>query len=114
MMAFVSDYTQRAFAASPRGYAWDMSDALTVSPSGFFWQGAPPQVSVRIFGEFCLPGKYDPATQSAEDINERRGRSWTDYWQLYQSGQWIDQVGCSAAGMPALKPIDRLPPAGAR
>ncbi|MBL0156387.1 MAG: hypothetical protein IPP47_04715 [Bryobacterales bacterium] len=105
MMAFVSDYTQRAFAAAPRGYAWDMSDALTVSPSGFFWQGAPAQVSVRVFGEFCLPGKYDPATQSAEDINERKGRNWTDYWKLYQSGAWMDQVGCSTAGMPALKSI---------
>jgi hypothetical protein len=105
MMAFVSDYTQRAFAASPRGYAWDMSDALTVSPSGFFWQGAPPQVSVRIFGEFCLPGKYDPATQSAEDIHERKGLSWTDYWKLYQSGKWTDQVGCSMAGVPALRSI---------
>ncbi|HEY3439766.1 MAG TPA: bifunctional YncE family protein/alkaline phosphatase family protein [Paludibaculum sp.] len=105
MMAFVSDYTQRAFAASPRGYAWDMSDALTVSPSGFFWRGAPPQVTVRVFGEFCLPGKYDPATQSAEDITERKGRNWTDYWKLYQSGAWMDQVGCSTAGLPALKSI---------
>lgn len=105
MMAFVSDYTQRAFASSPRRYAWDMSDALTVSPSGFFWQGAPPQVSVRVFGEFCLPGKYDPATQSAEDITERKGLSWTDYWQLYKSGKWMDKVGCSTAGLPALKSI---------
>lgn len=53
----------------------------------------------------CLPGKYDPATQSAEDINERKGRNWTDYWKLYQSGAWMDQVGCSTAGMPALKSI---------
>jgi len=105
MMAFVSDYTQRAFAAAPRGYAWDMSDALTVSPSGFFWQGAPAQVSVRVFGEFCLPGKYDPATQSAEDITERKGQSWTDYWKLYQSSAWMDQVGCSMAGLPALRSI---------
>jgi YVTN family beta-propeller protein len=105
MMAFVSDYTQRAFAASPRGYAWDMSDALTVSPSGFFWQGAPPQVSVRIFGEFCLPGKFDPATQSAQDINERKGRDWAYHWQLFKSGDWMDQVGCSMAGLPALRSI---------
>ncbi|MBI5281578.1 MAG: bifunctional YncE family protein/alkaline phosphatase family protein [Candidatus Solibacter usitatus] len=105
MMAFVSDYTQRAFAASPRGYAWDMSDALTVSPAGFFWQGAPPEVAVRIYGEFCLPGKFDPATEQAEDITERRGRTWADYWKLYKEGTWRDQVGCSAAGLPALKKL---------
>lgn len=103
MMAFVSDYTQRAFAASPRGYAWDMSDALTVSPAGFFFQGAPPDVKIRIFGEFCLPGKFDPATQQAEDIHERAGASWSHYWQLYKSGRWRSEVGCSAAGLPALK-----------
>ncbi len=40
MQAFVSDYVERAFAASPRGYAWNMADALTVSPAGFFWQSA--------------------------------------------------------------------------
>ena len=38
MQAFVSDYVERAFAASPRGYAWNMGDALTVAPTGFFWQ----------------------------------------------------------------------------
>lgn len=105
MMAFVSDYTQRAFAASPRGYAWDMSDALTVSPAGFFFQGAPENVKIRIFGEFCLPGKFDPATQQAEDITERAGADWTHYWNLYKSGQWRSEVGCSAAGLPALKPL---------
>ena len=41
MQAFVSDYVERAFAASPRGYAWNMGDALMVAPAGFFWQGAP-------------------------------------------------------------------------
>ncbi|MBI4893178.1 MAG: bifunctional YncE family protein/alkaline phosphatase family protein [Acidobacteria bacterium] len=105
MMAFVSDYTQRAFAASPRGYAWDMSDALTVSPAGFFWQGAPPSVTVRVFGEFCLPGRWNPERDSAEDIDKRALRSWTEYWRMYQEGKWQDQVGCSAAGLPALKPL---------
>ncbi|WP_321470402.1 bifunctional YncE family protein/alkaline phosphatase family protein [uncultured Paludibaculum sp.] len=105
MMAFVSDYTQRAFAASPRGYAWDMSDALTVSPAGFFFQGAAPDVKIRIFGEFCLPGKFDPATQQSEDIHERAGLGWSHYWDLYKSGKWRSEVGCSAAGLPALKPL---------
>lgn len=105
MMAFVSDYTQRAFAASPRGYAWDMSDALTVSPAGFFWQGAPPQVSVRIYGEFCLPGRWNPEKDSAADIDARSLYSWSEYWRLYKSGEWPSHVGCSAAGLPALKSL---------
>lgn len=105
MMAFVSDYTQRAFAASPRGYAWDMSDALTVSPRGFFWQGAPPQVSVRIYGEFCLPGRWNPEKQEAADIDARSLYSWSEYWRLYKSGEWPSHVGCSTAGLPALKQL---------
>ena len=105
MMAFVSDYTQRAFAASPRGYAWDMSDALTVSPRGFFWQGAPPQVSVRIYGEFCLPGRWNPEKDAAADIDARSLHSWSEYWRLYKEGTWPSHVGCSAAGLPALKPL---------
>ena len=70
MQAFVSDYVERAFAASPRGYAWNMSDALTVSPAGFFWQHAPRPLDVRIYGEFQLPARWDPATQNTRDINE--------------------------------------------
>ena len=64
MQSFVSDYTERAFAASPRGYAWNMADALTVAPTGFFWQGAPKTPSVRIYGEFCLPAHWDAAKQT--------------------------------------------------
>ena len=63
MQAFVSDYVERAFAASPRGYAWNMSDALTVAPTGMFWQSATKPLSVRIYGEFSLPAKWDPKTQ---------------------------------------------------
>ena len=105
MQAFVSDYVQRAFAASPRGYAWDMSDALTLSPTGFFWERAGKPVSVRVFGEFCLPARWDPATQSAVDIDERDLKDWGDYWRLYKEGGWEDAVACSAAGVPALKDL---------
>src|SRR6266446_1626651 len=65
MQAFVSDYVERAFAASPRGYAWNMADALTVSPTGFFWQSTAKPLNVRILGEFCLPARWDPIRQSA-------------------------------------------------
>ena len=105
MQAFVSDYVERAFAASPRGYAWNMADALTVAPTGFFWQGSRP-VSVRIWGEFCLPGRWDPATQNVVDMNES-DTSWPAYWKLYKEGKSADAVGCKP-GVPALASLHDL------
>jgi YVTN family beta-propeller protein len=104
MQAFVSDYTERAFAASPRGYAWNMSDALTVSPAGFFWQHAPRPLDVRIYGEFQLPARWDPETQDTRDMNERDLLSWSEYWRLYKEGKWQSAVG-SRSGVPALKKL---------
>ncbi len=103
MMGFVSDYTERAFAASPRGYAWNMADALTVSPAGFFWQFAPKPISLRIYGEFCTPAVWDPAKKAVIDINEGEDRSWSEYYQLYKEGKWESAVG-SKTGVPALAP----------
>jgi YVTN family beta-propeller protein len=107
MQAFVSDYVERAFASSPRGYAWDMADALTVAPTGFFWQGAPKVPSVRIYGEFCLPARWDAATRSSIDMNERDELPWSEYWRLYKEGRWQSAVGC-APGVPALKDLHDL------
>jgi YVTN family beta-propeller protein len=101
MQAFVSDYVERAFAASPRGYAWNMSDALTVSPAGFFWQWAKRPLEVRVYGEFGLPARWNPATQSAIDIDERDLLSWSEYWNLYKEGKWQNAVG-ARSGVPAL------------
>jgi YVTN family beta-propeller protein len=101
MQSFVSDYTERAFAASPRGYAWNMSDALTVSPAGFFWQGASRQVAIRIYGEFGLPARWDPVHQNTVDMNEGQLKSWTDYWNLYKQNKWQDAVG-ERSGVPAV------------
>ena len=109
MQAFVSDYVERAFAASPRGYAWNMSDALTVSPAGFFWQHAPRPLDVRIYGEFQLPARWDPATQSARDMNEGDLLTWSEYWKLYKEGKWqtrggiaLRRAGAAEAMQPAL------------
>ena len=102
MMGQVSDYVERAFAASPRGYAWNMADSLTVSPAGFFWQGGRP-VNVRVYGEFCLPGRWDPATQNVVDMNEG-ALSWSEHWRLYKEGKWRDSVACKP-GVPALAPL---------
>jgi YVTN family beta-propeller protein len=101
MQSFVSDYVERAFASSPRGYAWDMSDALVVPPTGFFWQGAQKPLDVRIYGEFQLPARWDPDKQSAQDMNERDLMTWSEYWKLYQEGKWQTAVG-ARSGVPAL------------
>ena len=102
MQAFVSDYTERAFASSPRGYAWNMADALTVSPAGFFWQGATRPIDLKIYGEFCLPARWDAARNSAVDINEGDLKKWREYWALYKEGKWRAAVG-SRSGVPALQ-----------
>jgi YVTN family beta-propeller protein len=104
MQSFVSDYTERAFAASPRGYAWNMSDALTVAPTGFFWQGAPKTPSVRVYGEFSLPAHWDAAKQSTVDMNENDVKRWGEYWKLYKEGKWQEAVG-SRSGVPALQKL---------
>lgn len=103
MQAFVSDYVERAFAASPRGYAWNMSDSMVVPPTGFFWQGAARPISVRIYGEFQLPARFDPSTDTVKDINEGELLSWSEYWRLYKEGKWRTAVG-SRSGVPALAP----------
>ena len=102
MQAFVSDYVERAFAAAPRGYAWNMSDSLVVPPTGFFWQSAARPLDVRIYGEFQLPAKYDTATQSAKDMDEVGLESWSFYWKHYKEGTWRNVVGAKS-GVPALQ-----------
>jgi hypothetical protein len=103
MMGFVSDYVERAFAASPRGYAYNMADALTVAPTGFFWQAAPKPLTVRIYGEFQEAARWDPVKQDAVDMNERDDLSWKAYWDAYKEGRWQSLVG-SRSGVPALAP----------
>lgn len=102
MQAFVSDYVERAFAASPRGYAWNMADALTVSPAGMFWQAATKPLNVRIYGEFSEPARWDPAKSQAVDMDEKDELTWTQYWQAYRDGSWPTKVG-SRSGVPALQ-----------
>jgi YVTN family beta-propeller protein len=102
MQSFVSDYTERAFAASPRGYAWNMADALTVAPTGFFWQGAPKTPSLRIYGEFCEAAQWDPTTNKVTDMHEGQLRDWSANWKLYQEGK-LDPILASRSGVPALQ-----------
>jgi phospholipase C len=104
MQAFVSDYVERAFAASPRGYAWNLADALTVSPAGFFWQGAPRPLEVRLYGAATEPAAFDPETQRATDMNESDLLPWGVYWEKHRKGEWRSIVG-SRPGVPALKSV---------
>jgi YVTN family beta-propeller protein len=107
---FVSDNVERALTSHPRGYAWNLSDALDVSPAGFIWQHAQRPLDVRIGGVLSLPIERDPKTQVARDINEDELRPWTEYWRLYQEGKWAGAVG-SRAAVPALADVmdDRYP-----
>ncbi|MDE3197532.1 MAG: hypothetical protein KGN84_14370, partial [Acidobacteriota bacterium] len=102
MQSFVSDYTERAFAASPRGYAWNMADALTVAPTGFFWQGAPKTPTLRIYGEFCEAARWDPAANKVADMNEGAARTWSENWELRKEGKLKDLLA-SRSGVPALQ-----------
>jgi YVTN family beta-propeller protein len=102
MQSFVSDYTERAFASSPRGYAWNMADALTVAPTGFFWQGAAKTPTLRIYGEFCEGAQWDPKTNRVADMNEGQFRDWSANWKLYKEGKLLDMVA-SRSGVPALQ-----------
>lgn len=105
MMGFVSDYTERAFAAYPRGYAWEMGDALTVAPTGFFWQKAPKPLSVRVYGEFCVDPDIDTTKENMVDMTEHQGdRSWTDNFKDYQAGKLKRNASCQS-GVPALKAV---------
>ena len=107
MQGFVSDYVERAFAASPRGYAYNMADALVVAPTGFFWQAAPKPLDVRIYGEFQLAARWDPQSRNTVDLNETDDLSWTTYWQAYQENRWQNLVG-ARSGVPALaKYVDK-------
>ena len=103
MQGFVSDYVERAFAASPRGYAYNMADALVVAPTGFFWQAAAKPLSLRIYGEFQLSARWDPVRQNTVDMNESDNLSWTEYWNAYKENRWQTVVG-SRSGVPALAP----------
>lgn len=103
MQAFVSDYVERAFSSSPRGYAWNMADALTVSPAGFFWQSATRPLDVRIYGEFCQPARWNPSTETVVDIDEaaQDAQPWMHYWKAYKENRWQSEVGCRV-GVPAI------------
>ena len=104
MQSFVSDYVERAFSASPRGYAWNESDPLMLTPAGFFWQSGSKPLSVRIYGEFQLPARWDPEKQQAVDMNEDNVLKWSEYLRLYKEGKWQTAIG-SRSGVPALQPF---------
>ncbi|MBC7927671.1 MAG: bifunctional YncE family protein/alkaline phosphatase family protein [Bryobacteraceae bacterium] len=104
MQGFVSDYVERGLTSAPRGYAWNMADALTVAPTGFFWQDRRRPLSVRLYGPFSQHIRWDPATHRAVDIDEGDLNDWQVYWDLYKNNQWRDAVG-NRSGVPALQKL---------
>ena len=108
MMAFVSDQTERAFASNPRGYAWHMGDALTVAPTGFFWQGASKPLSVRVYGEFCVAPQSDQRGGVTVETQENPlPGNWAQNLQLWREGKLERKDHCASA-VPALEPyVDR-------
>lgn len=101
MQGFVSDYVERSLTTAARGYSWNMADALTISPAGFFWQGARRPITLRLYGPFSEHIKWAPGGQ-AVDINESDLLPWSEYWRLYREGKWRDAVG-SRSAVPALQ-----------
>jgi YVTN family beta-propeller protein len=101
---FVSDNVERALTSHPRGYAWNLSDALDVSPAGFIWQHAARPLDVRVGGVLSLPIEIDPATQRARDLSDDDLHAWAYYWHLYQQNKWAGAIG-SRAAVPALAPV---------
>jgi len=110
MMGFVSDHTERALQAAPRGYAWNMGDSLTVSPAGFFWQDQRKPITVRLLGPVSEPAEPGP-DGLMRDINETQMRKWTEYWNHYKAGTWRQVIG-SRCVVPSLRPIfdEKFPP----
>jgi hypothetical protein len=101
---FVSDNVERALTSHPRGYAWNLADALDVSPAGFIWQHAARPLDVKVGGVLSLPTEVDPATQTTRDISEDDLHPWEYYWRLYRQGKWAGVVG-SRAAVPALASV---------
>jgi hypothetical protein len=101
---FVSDNVERALQSHPRGYAWNLSDPLDVSPAGFIWQHARRPLNVRVGGVLSLPGEFDPKNQMARDITEDQLHPWSEYWQMYKEGKWQGVVG-SRPAVPALAAV---------
>lgn len=108
MMGFVSDQTEKAFAANPRSYSWHMGDALGVSPAGFFWQGAQKPVSLRLYGEFCVgPDSNMGHGDLSEPVNTALKGSWAERMQQWKEGKLPRRDYCASA-VPALEPyLDR-------
>ena len=108
MMAFVSDHTERSLSSSPRGYAWHMGDSLGIAPTGFFWQGTPKPLSLRVYGEFCVGPQSDTRKGAiAEDQSNPLPGNWAQNLAMWREGKLERGDYCMSA-VPALESfVDR-------
>lgn len=96
---FVSDNVERSIHA-PRGYAWNLSDALDVSPAGFNWQHQTSPLDVRVGGVLSTLMMKDPSTHEWVRPNAYNF-NWSLGWKLWKEGKWQGRF----RGQPAVPAI---------
>ena len=101
MQAFVSDYVERSFAAWPRGFAYNMADALTVAPDRLLLAIGGQAAGCAHLWRTRTPARWDPQRDVVKDIDAKSLLTWSEYWRLYKEGKWQDAVGCTP-GVPAI------------
>ncbi|MBS1813355.1 MAG: bifunctional YncE family protein/alkaline phosphatase family protein [Acidobacteria bacterium] len=113
---FVGDNMERS-TNGPRGYAWNMADALDVSPGGFFWQHPQRPLDVRVGGVLSngvtlVKAKRDD-DEVQGDIDQVKSTAYFENLKLYKENKWRGRYGVKAA-VPSLQNIiDSNYPGGA-
>lgn len=112
---FVSDNMERS-TSGPRGYAYNLNDALDVSPSGVFWEHQTRPLDVKIGGVLSTGVKLAKEDKDEErvqgDIDEVKAADWMRNYKLWEQGKWRGLYGSKAA-VPMLQRFeDSSYPAG--
>jgi hypothetical protein len=103
---FVGDNMERS-SDGPRGYAWNLADALDVSPAGFIWQHSRRPLDVRVGGvlsELTTNREAVPGTVQS-DIDQVAASAWIENYKLWKANKWQGVFGGKAA-VPTLANID--------
>jgi YVTN family beta-propeller protein len=100
---FVSDNMERS-SSGPRGYAWNLSDALDVSPAGFIWQHSQRPLDVRVGGVLSV-ASINKKTAVQGDIDQDGASAWIEGYKLWQENEWKGVFGGKTA-VPALANVE--------
>lgn len=98
---FVSDNMERS-TSGPRGYAYNLNDALDVSPAGVFWEHQTRPLDVKIGGVLSTGVKLtskdrDDDDRVQGDIDEVKASDWAENYKRWQAGKWHGIYGSKAA-----------------